>query len=296
MDSLLENLAIAFPNASLPLRDWLPILEAGLSNLSVGVIPPALDQVLVGAIDRSRNPDLKLTLLLGFNEGVFPVAPSTRTLLTESDRIELASNGANLGLNLREQLARERYYGYIACTRASERLIVSYSTQDEKGRVKNPSPFVAHLKRLFPALEEELFSTDPAPDDAEHVSELFPALLLKKLAAEGLPQTVQPILDKWACWESLPGPETLALSPAAATALFGKEIPTSVSALESFAACPFQFFAGYGLGADERQLFETDSRQTGSFQHEILAGPCAAGLQTIPNEHTISHSGVRFGR
>ncbi len=271
MDSLLENLALAFPNVSLPLRDWLPILEAGLSNLSVGVIPPALDQVLVGAIDRSRNPDLKLTLLLGFNEGVFPVAPSARTLLTESDRIELASNGANLGLNLREQLARERYYGYIACTRSSERLIVSYSAQDEKGRVKNPSPFVAHLKRLFPALEEELFSTDPAPDDAEHVSELLPALLLKKLAVEGLPQTVQPILDKWASWESLPGPETLSLSPAAAAALFGKEIPTSVSALEAFAACPFQFFAGYGLGADERQLFETDSRQTGSFQHEILA-------------------------
>ncbi len=271
MESLLENLSLAFPNASLPLRDWLPILEAGLSNLSVGVIPPALDQVLVGAIDRSRNPDLKLTLLLGFNEGVFPVAPSTRTLLTESDRIELASNGANLGLNLREQLARERYYGYIACTRASERLIVSYSTQDEKGRVKNPSPFVAHLKRLFPALKEESFSTDPAPDDAEHISELVPALLRKELSADGLPQTVKPILDKWARWESLPGPETLALSAAAAAALFGKEIPTSVSALESFAACPFQFFAGYGLGADERQLFEADPRQTGSFQHEILA-------------------------
>ena len=271
MESWLENLARAFPHESLPLRDWLPILEAGLSNLSVGVIPPALDQVLVGAIDRSRNPDLKLTLLLGFNEGVFPVAPATRTLLTESDRIELAGNGANIGLNLREQLARERYYGYIACTRASERLIVSYSTQDEKGRVKNPSPFVAHLKRLFPALTEELFSTDPSPEDAEHISELVPALLRKELAADGLPQTVQAILDKWARWESLPGPETLALSPAAAAALFGKEIPTSVSALESFAACPFQFFAGYGLGADERQLFETDSRQTGSFQHEILA-------------------------
>jgi ATP-dependent helicase/nuclease subunit B len=36
--------------------------------LTVGVIPPALDQVLIGAIDRSRNPELKLAIVLGLNE------------------------------------------------------------------------------------------------------------------------------------------------------------------------------------------------------------------------------------
>jgi ATP-dependent helicase/nuclease subunit B len=75
MNSWLENLELAFANEPLPLRDWLPILEAGLANLTVGVIPPALDQVLIGAIDRARNPDLKLALVLGVNETIFPAAP-----------------------------------------------------------------------------------------------------------------------------------------------------------------------------------------------------------------------------
>jgi ATP-dependent helicase/nuclease subunit B len=76
MNSWLDNLALAFPSEPLSLRDWLPILEAGLANLTVGVIPPALDEVLIGAIDRARNPDLKLALVLGVNETIFPAAPA----------------------------------------------------------------------------------------------------------------------------------------------------------------------------------------------------------------------------
>jgi ATP-dependent helicase/nuclease subunit B len=56
MSQWLDNLELAFSEQPLPLAQWLPILEAGLGNLTVGVIPPALDQVLVGAIDRSRSP------------------------------------------------------------------------------------------------------------------------------------------------------------------------------------------------------------------------------------------------
>ena len=75
MNAWLDNVALAFSREALPLRDWLPILEAGLANLTVGVVPPALDQVLIGAVDRARNPDLKLALVLGANEGIFPAAP-----------------------------------------------------------------------------------------------------------------------------------------------------------------------------------------------------------------------------
>src|SRR5204863_3534028 len=54
MKGWLENVELAFADEALGLREWLPILEAGLVGLTVGVIPPALDQVLIGAVDRSR--------------------------------------------------------------------------------------------------------------------------------------------------------------------------------------------------------------------------------------------------
>ena len=134
MNSWLDNVSRAFDQEPLALRDWLPVLEAGLANLTVGVIPPALDQVLVGAIDRSRNPDLKLALVLGMNEGVFPATPDAPALLTDADRDALDRRGTNLGPGLRERMARERFFGYIACTRASEQLVVTCSRQDAKRR------------------------------------------------------------------------------------------------------------------------------------------------------------------
>jgi ATP-dependent helicase/nuclease subunit B len=97
MNDWLENLALAFARESLALREWLPILEAGLANLTIGVVPPALDQVLIGAIDRSRNPDLKLALVLGLNEGLFPAPPAAGTLLTDADRRSLEREQIYLG-------------------------------------------------------------------------------------------------------------------------------------------------------------------------------------------------------
>ena len=177
MNAWLDNVALAFSDEALALRDWLPILEAGLANLTVGVIPPALDQVLIGAIDRARNPDLKLALVLGVNETIFPAAPAAPTILTDADRDEMSQYTGAPGPDLRERLARERYLGYIACTRASERLVVIFSRHDTEDKTLNPSPFIAHLRRIFPGLDIEESSGEIKLADAEHVSEIAPALV-----------------------------------------------------------------------------------------------------------------------
>ena len=283
MNSWLENLEMAFPREPLPLRDWLPILEAGLANLTVGVIPPVLDEVLIGAVDRSRNPDLKLALVLGVNESVFPAAPNPPAILTESDRDELQ---VSLEPGLREQLSRERFYGYIACTRASEKLVVTFSRQDADGKILNPSPFVAHLQQIFPALKIEEFQNEIIWDEIEHVGELTPWFVgdevtsLKSNENQRLvtsSPTISELLeipalaDLKSSLDELrePSPEEN-LSRANAEKLYGSTLRTSVSRLEEFASCPFRFFIRSGLRADERKVFELDARERGSFQHDVL--------------------------
>jgi ATP-dependent helicase/nuclease subunit B len=295
MNLWLDNLALAFPRKSLPLRDWLQILEAGLASLTVGVIPPVLDEVLIGAIDRARNPDLKLALVLGVNESVFPAAPAAPAVLTDADRDEL-SEAVSLGPDLRERLSRERFFGYIACTRASEKLIVAFARHDADGRALNPSPFVAHLPRIFPALEIEEFQNEIKLADTEHDIEIAPVLiaLQERRApsrheddeAEQRAGTVPgtPTADELTELLTLPALKALAedlqrmrepdpaenLPPALAEHLFGPVLQTSVSRLEEFAQCPFKFFVRSGLRAGERKIFELDARERGSFQHEVL--------------------------
>ena len=275
MNSWLENLALAFLNEPLPLRDWLPVLEAGLATLTVGVIPPVLDEVLIGAIDRARNPDLKLALVLGVNETVFPAAPASSPILTDADRDELGGDISH-GPDLHDQISRERFYGYIACTRASEKLLLTFSRQSADGKILNPSPFVAHLQNIFPALETEEFQSEIKLENVVHASEIAPSLfeiqnpeskiqnwrkLLQIPALADLNKSLQQLRE--------PDPAEN-LSPALAEKLYGAVLRTSVSRLEEFAACPFRFFVRSGLRADERKVFELDARERGSFQHDVL--------------------------
>ena len=269
MNLWLENLALAFPDEAMSLRDWLPVLEAGLAGLTVGVIPPALDQVLIGAIDRARNPDLKFTLLLGVNESVFPATPAAPAILTTSDRDELEGQDAALGPNLFDQVSREHYLGYIACTRASEQLVVSFARSGDDGKALNPSPFIGQLKTIFPALEVEEFDQSPDWSRAEHVNDLI-ALLPEIKNVEGLRAVpkLQELAEKLAQLREPEGGENI--SAPLVEQLYGATLRSSVSRLEEFAQCPFKFFVKSGLHAGERKRFELDARERGNFQHDVL--------------------------
>ncbi|HEY5915361.1 MAG TPA: hypothetical protein VJA21_32665, partial [Verrucomicrobiae bacterium] len=169
----LENIELAFANDPLPIREWLPVLEAGLANLTIGLIPPALDQVLIGSADRSRNPDIKLGFVLGMNEGVFPASPASAMLLTVADRAELEQHGLRLGLSSRQQMSRERYYAYIACTRPRQKLVLTFAEKDADGAILNPSPFLLTIRQIFPGLDVELAPQQLDWRDCQHPHELF---------------------------------------------------------------------------------------------------------------------------
>ena len=268
MRDWLDNLERAFAAESLPLRDWLPILEAGLANLTVGVVPPALDQVLVGAIHRSRNPELKLAFLLGMNEGLFPSPPPPAPLLTDTDRAGLERQGIYLGPTRHQQLGHERYLGYVACTRASERLILTCATQDARGLTLNPSPFFDHVQRIT-GVNKETFAELSAWWQSEHRCELEATVL--QMQADDPMRQLAPlgrVLEKWQQVQLANATDML--SPAVMESIFGCELKSSVSGLEDFAACPFKFFAARGLRLQERKEFQFDDRDRGSFQHDAL--------------------------
>jgi len=272
MNDWLDNVALAFPGEFLPLTEWLTLFEAGLAGITVGVIPPALDQVLIGAVDRSRNPDLQLAIVLGVNESVFPAPPPPRHLLTDSDCEELSERGLTVADPFRRVLGRERFLGYIACTRARRRLVVICARYDAGDNPLNPSPFFSHLKQLFPQLEVEEDGASPlAP---LHISELFPQVL--RLQTAGIMPDGLLDLPAFAPLRQLLRNGTVVvdsgkLSPALAERLYGPALRTSVSRLEQFAACSFRFFVHSGLQAEERVRFELDARRKGSFQHLALS-------------------------
>lgn len=292
MNRWLTNVELAFPTEALTLREWLPILEAGLSSLTVGLIPPALDQVTIGTIERSRNPEIKLAIILGLNEGVFPETPIASGLLSDSDRNELEKLDLPGNLTARKRLSRERFLAYLAFTRASERLVLTFSIHDSHAKALNPSSFVGQLGKLFPALQVESRTPELDWRDSQAPFEMVEPLLLvenfrRQQNAEALAvdSTAISALQNWHRIAGLPslrsvlramklfdqGPAGDSIAPNLAARLYGSTLNTSVSRLEQFAACPFKFFMNSGLRAERRDVFELDVREKGNFQHDALA-------------------------
>ena len=82
------------------------------------------------------------------------------------------------------------------------------------------------------------------------------------------------------------------LSPKTAKSLYGKNILSSVSRLERFAACPFAYFAEYGLKARPRQLYQLRTPDLGNLFHQVLEQFAATlkkdgiSWQTLTQEET----------
>lgn len=273
MGRWLESLEHAFPEgaADMSLREWLPVLEAGLGNLTVGVIPPAIDQVMIGAIDRSRNPEVDVAIVLGMNEGVFPASPGSPLLLTELERDELAGRQSSLGSPRLHQLAHERYLGYIACTRPRKCLILTWAKADDRGRIIPWSSLIDHVSSVLGITRPQTFSLPVVAEIGEHASEVIAdAIKTANPVAESLRAlpSIEPIVASWNRWQEVA--QTNRLAPDLVDRMFPQPWKTSVSALEKFAECPFKFYANYGLRADEREDYEPDIRETGTFQHDVM--------------------------
>ncbi len=287
-----DSFAVAFADIALPMRDWLAIAESGLSRLTLGVIPSSLDQVLIGAIDRARQPEVTLTLVLGLNEGEFPAPPAAPALLNRAERQALAEGGLDLGWGPLQQAAREAYYAYIACTRSGGELCVTWSRRGFDGKSRARSSAAERVLTLMgwkanqpaesgdaTAFDGRLkaFSGNPRPDEAGSLSELlecpgWPRSLPASLPADNPARTAARRID--VLLEQLRpdhGEAERRLARPAIDLLHPLgELVSSVSALENFAECPFRHFAKHQLHLGERKEFEADAAGAGTLLHAIL--------------------------
>ncbi|MBU0719257.1 MAG: PD-(D/E)XK nuclease family protein [Planctomycetes bacterium] len=291
MQSFLDDLASAFPDVTLTVNELAGVVESGLSVLTLGLAPPMIDQVLVGSIERSRHPDIKAAVLLGFNDGVFPKKPVEESILNDDDRGLLREGGVRVGPPTRERVLDERLLVYIALTRPSEVCLVTYATADSGGQALRPSPYVEHLRDALPTLAARVVSDPSRTRDMWDI--LSSRDLLRRLAKEfrTRPRRDQDDPDVRGRWNelydrarsdmgegsatrrALTGLDELdraSLSRSSIEGLFAGPLRTSISQLETYAACPFQYFAKYLLRLQERAEAALAPVDVGRLHHAVL--------------------------
>ncbi len=279
-----DELLRIFQGLQLKPQEYIEILTAAFSQMTLALIPPRLDQVLVGNIERSRHPDLKAVFLIGCTQKQFPVLLDYDSVLTEPDHANARSAGLELGPGVRDKLTQRDYLAYIAFTRAAEYLCLSYPVVDSKGKTAVCSGYVQRLTQLFNDLQPEKVSSDDINIENIQTRAQLKQLLCSKLHAEADNKQENKLL---ALLDELTNDKDLNdVSDTVNSALnydnkaqlddkiiknfFTVTLKASATKLSSFASCPFQYFSRYILKLQPRKEFEFKPLDKGRFYHKIL--------------------------
>ena len=141
---------------------------------------------------RARTRDFAAVFILGLEEGTLPRRSRTSPFLDDERRRELPAR-----LERPDQVSRDRYLFYTACTRASRRLYLVREAATDDGAPREPSPFWEEVAGIFePAdvaratlrrsLSELTWSLERAPTERERLRALCLLSVAETDAAERL--------------------------------------------------------------------------------------------------------------
>lgn len=287
---MLHEMAALPEHHTLTRSGFSDLLRTILDNLTLGLIPPAVDQVLISSAQRSRHPELKVVMVIGALETLMPKAMAEDGMLNDADRRQLKPIfGDSLHPDTAEDFMEAEFFDYIAFTRSSEKLLISYPAADADGRATVPSIYISRLTAMFNNLSvEPLESADTTWHDFAALDELIRwVLLATQNSSAGTPDAGNPATVRMAYqWLATHTDPVIRQRWQQAVAAQNRQNPTalpeelgrfglgssavSVSELETYAACPLKHFYSYTLRLRERPEWQIDARNLGIMYHQVL--------------------------
>lgn len=269
-------------------REFADILEAGFSEARVGLIPPGIDEVHVGDMERTRLNHIRALFFLGLNDGWVPAKEKRGGIVSEMEREFLQEAGMELAPTARTRAYIQRFYLYLAMTKPSERLYLSWCQSGSDGAAMRPSYLVAMARRMFPGLKITDESKETAPErliTSLRTGLPWLAAGLRRLRENGAEADCRQVGELLWIYRQDPAYRSAAarleeaaflvfgdsrLKRKTARELYGEVLENSVTRLEQFASCAFAHFASYGLQLREREEYRVRPADIGTLFHRTL--------------------------
>ncbi len=228
---------------------------------------------------------MKAVFLIGCTQKQFPSPLGYDCVLTDSDRLTAGEADFTLGPSLRDELAQREYLAYIAFTRPAEYLHASYPLVDEKGSAVVCSRYVGRLQSLFSDLQTERIDSQPLDITAISTTSELAQVLCSRAGAEATDaeqaDKLRQLADEMrndnelvsisrSVDYALTYDNKAELNSPVADGLFPGVMTCSATRLGAFASCPYQHFAKYILGLEERKEFKFEPLDKGLFYHKVL--------------------------
>jgi len=273
------------------IKEYAQMLDAGFEEAKVGIIPPSVDQVVVGDIERTRLKDIKVLFFVGINDGIIPKPSNSGGIISDLDREILLQENIEMAPTARQNAYIQKLYLYLNMTKPSEKLYLSFSKTDMGGNALRPSYLIGSIKKLFSKIEvvDGESSSDMIGQVSTYSSGLSHLIAgFQKLAHERS-EISEDYEKQWKelynCYYESPEYKAVLetfvnaafysqseekISKAVAKMLYGNVLENSVTRLEKYVACAFAHFLSYGLHLTEREVYGFEPVDMGNIFHDSL--------------------------
>ncbi|MGN0376980.1 MAG: helicase-exonuclease AddAB subunit AddB [Suilimivivens sp.] len=288
---LFEQIEGLLAEEELTMQEFADILDAGFSEIEIGIIPGSVDRIVVGDMERTRLKQVRVLFFLGVNDGNIPKNNSKGGIISDIDREFLQESEFELAPTPRQQMYIQRLYLYMNMTKPSEQLHLSYARVSSEGKSIRPSYLIDMIKRLYPEIEVTRPDSSFSPvkqivgprDGLTILSQELRHYREGNQKSGGVQETAtllkvyedkveyRELADKMAEAAFMQYQHS-PLSQVVARAIYGSMLENSVSRLEQYAACAYSHFLQYGLMLKEREEYSFEQVDLGNIYHEVLEG------------------------
>lgn len=280
---LLDEMVGLIGDEAITDQEFADLVETGLGQIKMGQAPAGVDELLVGDLTRTRIGTTRALFVLGVNDGYVPYVLSQNSLITDFEREQIKGYGLDLAPTQKESLFKEQIKIYMALTKPTEKLYVSYPEQNDQDSLR-PADVFYQLKRLYPSYGVDLYRNQEF--DWIRLKPAFEKYA-KQLSLAGRPEGKTDLTDReisygyglfrYAYTQSeVPNPEILIQGLCYQNqtdqleTIQTEDFSCSISQLEVYAGCPFAYYIKYRLRLKQRDQYVVTNPDIGLLFHKGL--------------------------
>lgn len=265
-------------------ESFFQMMIAAFREATFSTIPSTLDAVNISELGMVQSPNYKQVFILGASSGNLPQIQKTPGFLTSENLVQLEDSfNSESYLEDQQELNNldQNYQFGINMALANDRVYISYPAVNSDNAVLKPSIYYERLMEMgapeyqqhdLPENSQDLLSfmtnSRASLGYLTYLDKITPSPFLNKLLNlnrrydKQLTETVIEGID----YDNLPED----IGPDLAQELYGKDLSSSVSQLETFYENSYEYFLTYGLRLHKRSENELDVIQAGNYFHETF--------------------------
>lgn len=282
----ISSIYLTVGDTPITLKSFGELLRILLSSQTVSNPPQKLHSVKLCDVSRSIISTPKIVFVVGLNDGKFPSEIKKNGIFSAKDMQTLESLGVRFEASLTSRLDTERLDCYNAVCHATDKLYLSYSNADIKGKTINPSGLIKKVSAMLltpiktaSSYPIEFYCRTPA-------SAYYRFATAKKCSADELASVYESLLSVPEYKEKLlrlaNRNDSHKLSPDISRRLFASgDIYVTPSKIDVYNSCNFKYFCRYGIQLDPVRPVAVDPANRGTVMHHVF-------------QHVLMHFGESF--